>query len=410
MTHSSTITLLRKLYFCFFGAVFLLSTPSFCLADNIPAADKLISKGGYALSKNGEITYSANSNTSFIPASTIKLVTSLAALKILGADYRFHTRIFLDAKQNLIIQGLGDPFLVSEKVEAITRLVTEQGITEIEDIILDDSAFSLASPTDGSQNSKNPYDANCSALAVNFNSLPLKVLHKAKVQSPEPQTPYLPIMGQIGHSLPSGRHRVNIDAFPKQATLSNSLLYCGQLFQAFLEKYGVQVKGGIRHGQVPADARRLLDFTASETLSELIESCLLSSNNFMANQLYLSLGSKKYGSPATWQKSRKAMTDFIREELQLSAEQITMVEGSGLSPKNRITPEAMIRVLEHFRKHASLIPLKYGTRMKSGTLSKSGVFCYAGYIPRGNTANSFVIFLNQRQNRRDNILKILYRQ
>jgi D-alanyl-D-alanine carboxypeptidase/D-alanyl-D-alanine-endopeptidase (penicillin-binding protein 4) len=409
-----SIKLLLKLYPCFLGAVFLFTsfpnTVQVCLANEIPAANQYIQNGGYALSRNGKITHSTNSNTLFIPASTIKLVTSLASLEILGPDFRFHTRIYLDAKQNLIVQGFGDPLLVSEKVNTITKLVAEQGIIQIQDIILDDYAFSLDSPVDGSQNSKRPYDVNCSALAVNFNSLPLQIIHEAKVKSPESQTPYLPIMGQIGKNLSSGIQRVNIDAFPEQTKLSNSLLYCGQLFQVFLEKHGIQVNGSIKHGHIPAKTEPLLDFIASETVSALIESCLLSSNNFMANQLYLALGVKKYGFPATWEKSQRAMKTFIEEELQLSKQQLTMVEGSGLSSKNRITPEAMLLVLERFRSHAALIPIKYGTRMKSGTLTESGVFCYAGYIPKGKENEPFVIFLNQRQNRRDKILKLLYRQ
>ncbi len=174
-------------------------------------------------------------------------------------------------------------------------------------------------------------------------------------------------------------------------------------------QHGIEITGSIKRGQVPIQAVPLLSFKASETVSELIESCLLSSNNFMANQLYLALGSKKYGFPATWKKAKRVMDDFIVSELHLTTQQITMIEGSGLSEKNRITPEAMIQVLERFRSHASLIPIKYGTRIKSGTLSKSGVFCYAGYIPNGRENGSFVIFLNQNSNRRDQILKLLYR-
>lgn len=406
--------LLRKSIFSFFGAVFLFlflgCPPALCFGKDIPAANKHIKNGGYALGKNGNVLYSANLTTPFIPASTIKLVTSLAALHILGSDFSFHTKLYLDNQGNLIIQGFGDPFLVSEKVADIAQLVAKLGITEIRDIILDDFSFNLDSPTEGSGNSQKPYDANCSALAVNFNSIPLTIYPKAKVASPERQTPYIPLMGAIGSQLNSGYHRVNVDAFPKQGTLSNSLRYCGELFQALLTAQGVMVKGIIRRGKVPVNSSLLLNFKASETLSELIRSCLLSSNNFMANQLFLALGVKQYGLPATWQKSRAAISDFISQELRLDNEQITMTEGSGLSPKNRITPEALITVLERFRPYKSLIPIKYGTRMKSGTLSNTGVFCYAGYIPDRNKSRSFVILLNQKRNTRDQILKILYRQ
>lgn len=406
--------LLRKSTTTFFGAVFLfvffLSAPHLVVASEIPAIQKYIQNGGYALAKNGKILYASELKTPFVPASTIKLVTSLAALKILGQDFRFQTTFFIDKEQNLIIQGFGDPLLVSEKITRITQRIADLGISEIHDIILDDHAFALDSATDGSTGSKNPYDVNNSALAVNFNTLPLNVYRRAKIQSPEAQTPYIPLMGQIGANVSSGYHRVNVDAFPRQGELSNSLRYCGELFQALLKKQGINVKGTIRHGKRTEGSQLLLNFTASETVEELIESCLLSSNNFMANQLYLALGVKRFGYPATWQKSRLAMLEFIADVLQLRPNQITMVEGSGLSNNNRITPEALLVVLEHFRSHASLIPIKYGTRMKSGTLTKSGVFCYAGYIPNGRISSTFVILLNQKRNRRDQILKILYRQ
>ncbi len=406
--------LLRKTTFLFFGAVFLfahlLCFSPFLFAAEIPALQKQIQNGGYALAKNGKILYSANLKTPFIPASTIKLVTSLAALKILGPDFAFHTKLYLDKNQNLIIQGFGDPFLVSEKVAQLTELVAESGLTEIHDIILDDFSFALDSSPDGSAASKNPYDANNSALAVNFNSLPLHVYRGARIQSPESQTPFIPLMGYVGSQLTSGYHRVNVDAFPQEGTLSNSLRYSGELFQAFLKIEGIRIKGTLKHGQVPANAQVLIDFKASESVSELVKSCLLSSNNFMANQLYLALGVKRFGLPATWKKSRNVMNDFISQELKLTSQQITIVEGSGISTKNRTTPEALITVLEHFRPHASLIPIKYGTRMKSGTLNQTGVFCYAGYIPDGKSSRSFVILLNQKRNRRDQILKALYQQ
>lgn len=393
----------------FFILSFLL-LPPVVQGRELPEVQKYIKNGGYALSKNGQTVFSQNLEKNYIPASTIKLITSLAALEILGPDYRFSTRLYLDQKKNLYIQGSGDPFLVSEKVSAIAQIIAGQGISEIEDIILDDSAFALETGTAGSENSKNPYDAQCAALGVNFNSLPLTVVHKAKVQSAEPQTPYLPLMGQIGKELTTGNHRVNINSFPDRSSLSNSLLYSGQLFQSLLEQHGIKVTGEIKNDRVAPDTKLLVNYIAEETVTDLVTSCLLSSSNFMANQLYLAIGVAAYGLPAKWEKSREAMDNFIHNTLKLDDRQIVMVEGSGLSPQNRISSEAMISVLEKFKPYASLIPLKYGVRMKSGTLRKSGVFCYAGYFLKGKEVDPFVILLNQKQNWRDKILKSLYLQ
>lgn len=398
------------------GAVFFILLffllPNTGQSQELPGINKYITKGGYALSKKGKTVFSKNLKELFIPASTIKLVTSLAALEILGPEYRFSTQIYFNqTKKTIYVKGSGDPFLVSEKIREITKAIASKGILEIQNIVLDDSAFALEyKQTKGSDNSTNPYDANCSALAVNFNALPLKVLHNAKIKSPEAQTPYLAIMGQIGKELTSGYHRVNIDAFPQSGTLSNGLLYCGQLFKALLLEHGVTVTGTIKQSSVPPGTPLLHLYIANESVSDLVQACLLSSSNFMANQLYLALGVKQYGLPATWEKSQKAMNNFIHNALGLIDSQITMVEGSGLSMENRISPEAMIQVLKKFMPFASLVPIKYGVRMKSGTLRKSGVFCYAGYITKGKSNNPFVILLNQKKNGRDKILKILYGQ
>ena len=375
--------------------------------NELSELQKDVIHGGYALSKNGKISISRELTKTFIPASTIKLITGLAALEILGPEYRFTTRIFLDPEQNLYILGAGDPFLISEKITSIAKLIAEQGITEIQDIVLDDSNFALEGKADGSTTSTNPYDADNSALGVNFNSLPLQVVHNAKIRSPEAQTPYLPLMGRIGKSLQTGRHRVNISAFPDQGTLPNTLRYCGELFQATLGQLGIKATGEIRQGKIPPATEPLLEYHGPETVADIVRSCLLFSNNFIANQLYLVLGMVQYGTPATWEKSRLTVDAFIRDQLHLPETQVSMVEGSGLSLKNRISPEAMIQVLEKFKPYATLLPQKQGIRMKSGTLTD--VYCYAGYFKKGPALNPFVILLNQKMNSRDRVLNILYR-
>ena len=398
------------------GAVFLLFSSllpaTSCQARELQELNSIISNGGYALNKNGRTVFSKNLRKRFIPASTIKLLTGLAAIKILGPYYRFHTRIYFDKEyKTLYIKGSGDPYLVSEKVDEITAAIAAKGIVEIQDIVLDDSVFALEyAETKGADQTTKPYNANCSALAVNFNALPLDVLHKARVKSPEQQTPYLPIMGQIGKELPSGYHRVNIDAFPRYSLLSNGLLYTGQLFTALLARHGVKVEGTIKQGQVPPLTPLLYHYIAKETVRDLVKASLRSSNNFMTNQLYLSVGVKQYGFPATWKKSQKAMTVFSQTALGLDKNDIHIEEGSGLSKKNKISPEAMIQILEYFRPYADLVPIKYGVRMKSGTLRESGVFAYAGYVTKGTRLNPFVIMLNQKRNGRDRILKVLHRQ
>jgi D-alanyl-D-alanine carboxypeptidase/D-alanyl-D-alanine-endopeptidase (penicillin-binding protein 4) len=138
---------------------------------------------------------------------------------------------------------------------------------------------------------------------------------------------------------------------------------------------------------------------------------MLYSNNFIANQIFLAVGAAEFGYPATWEKSKQAVAGLLQEKFNLSAEDIRIVEGSGLSRKNRVSPLAMLKLLDFFKPYSRLLPEKDGIFMKSGTLE--GVYSYAGYFTEKEETDSFVLLLNQERNNRDMVLlllEVLYRK
>ncbi|MDP3478352.1 MAG: D-alanyl-D-alanine carboxypeptidase/D-alanyl-D-alanine-endopeptidase [Desulfoprunum sp.] len=366
---------------------------------------KLISHGGYAVTAHGAILRSHNMDVAFVPASTIKLVTCLAALKTLGADYRFKTTFFLDRNHNLTIKGSGDPYLTSDAVSQIAEELARQGLKQIRDIALDGSAFSVKDPADGTENSQNPYDAANGALAVNFNSIPITVLADHTVISGEQQTPRLPIMQEIGSRLAPGTYRLNSESFPARNPLPATLRYTGELFKAMFERQGIKVTGKIIAARTAGGMQPFFTYTSEKPVEDLVRSCLQYSNNFLANQLFLACGAERHGWPATWQKGRKAMQAFINTTWPKDKQAIIMIEGSGLSRKDQISPAAMLAVLETFKPYADLLKSKDGIPLKSGTMAD--VYCYAGYFPHDNDTDPFVIMLNQRENSRDELLALL---
>ncbi|MBC8208290.1 MAG: D-alanyl-D-alanine carboxypeptidase [Desulfobulbaceae bacterium] len=381
------------------------SCPVQAQTTNKDPAAHLIEYGGYLLSQDGRIIRSHDIDTSFIPASTVKLVTALAALEILGAEHRFTTRFYQDQSDNLYIQGSGDPSLISEEISHITQRLHQMGVRQINDLILDDSAFALKASTPGSENSHNPYDAPNNALAVNYNSLPLIVDNNGSVRSGEPQSPTLNLSRKIGRHLKSGWHRVNVEAYPGSGEITNTLRYSGELFSALLHRQGIVTHGAIRPGAVSSEAKLLYSHQSTRTVRDLVRDMLKYSNNFIANQLFLSCGAKEQGGAATWHKGRLTIRNFLTNRLNLSPGELHVVEGSGLSRENRSTPRAMIRVLEHFYPHKSLLTNKKDVSLKSGSLN--GVYCYAGYLPLDGQAQPFAILLNQKKNTRDYILRII---
>jgi D-alanyl-D-alanine carboxypeptidase/D-alanyl-D-alanine-endopeptidase (penicillin-binding protein 4) len=207
-------------------------------------------------------------------------------------------------------------------------------------------------------------------------------------------------MVELGRGLPIGEHRINVTANP-----DHPARLAGQLFRVFQQQAGISGTGEYGRRPVPATARLLLVHHCGQDLSELVRGLLEFSNNFTANQIFLALGAEKFGYPATWAKSRRAMNDFLGRD-PLLARDIHLEEGSGLSRRNQVTVRAMLRVLELFEDYAGLLSEKQQCLLKSGTLS--GVYSYAGYLPCPNGRDRIVIILNQQRNNRDKVLGILW--
>jgi D-alanyl-D-alanine carboxypeptidase/D-alanyl-D-alanine-endopeptidase (penicillin-binding protein 4) len=364
----------------------------------------LISKGGYLVAGRTP-PLGFQENQPFIPASTLKILTSLAAIAELGEDYRFTTNFYLDTDNNLYIKGFGDPFLTSEIVADIALHLRQLGITELNSIFLDQSSFALGNERADAANSMNPYDAPNGALVVNFNALPLHITESGNISSGEPQTPLLPLMEEVAASLPAGFHRVNVAAIVAKPDSSLSLRYTGELFTAQFLASGIAVKKGFSAATATPELSLIYSYISQQSLAEIIEACLKYSNNFIANQLFLACGMNVYGAPATWEKSRRFMDNYLQENFDDHSQAAVVNEGSGLSRKNRLSPSLLVAILDQFKPYAHLLPEKDSLPVKSGTLD--GVYCYAGYFRDGKRLSSFALLLNQNENNRDRLLKIL---
>ncbi len=357
--------------------------------------------GGYGVLWGNTHLYSKNLHQQFVPASSIKIFTALLAIETLGTDFSCQTTFYIDDKKNLTIQGGGDPFLTSESIAEIAGRLRYSGITTVTDIILDDSLFAVPQPVPGSENSENPYDAPCSALAVNFNALPFTVLKNGNVRSSEQQTPTLPMMKDFALQKKPGNYRINVSAKKETGNISNILRYTGELFKAFLEREGITVLGNIIQGKAAADAKVVFIYTSQKTLDDILRAMLHFSNNFIANQLFLLCGLEQFGAPATWKKARITAENFINASA-LQSNEIHIEEGSGLSRKNRISPYNMLHILTLFQKYKHLLTTKNAVLRKSGTLT--GVYSYAGYFSIRDWDIPFALFLNQQKNTRKILL------
>jgi D-alanyl-D-alanine carboxypeptidase/D-alanyl-D-alanine-endopeptidase (penicillin-binding protein 4) len=311
-----------------------------------------------------------NADEPFVPASVTKIVTAWLAMEVLGGDYRFETRFYLDNKRLLYVRGGGDPFLISEELARLaTELAAAIGKKPITGIVLDASYYPSNLRIPGIENIAESYNALNSALAVNFNTI-YAVRNGNKVRSAEPQTPITPLaISQFRLRGPNGTGRISLSQDP-----NISLQYAGELIAAFIKRAGGSMKGEISIGPVP-DGLKPVYSHRSHKLSEILVELLRASNNYIANQVFLEIGAHRLGGPVSLEKSLQVANELLAASGL--AEAIHLEEGSGISRKNRFTARGLAKVLELFAPHADLLRGRDGGMNKTGSME--GISTLAGY-------------------------------
>ncbi len=337
-----------------------------------------------------ETIYEVRKNQLFIPASNLKLITTAASLKSLGPNYRFSTRLYTTGKLegntlygDLYIKGYGDPKLVTEQMWLLVNELQNLPIRKIVgNIIADDTFFDPVSrvktwkKTGGSE----AYNAPLGALSFNFNTVTVYVSpgnnsgDKPRVIL-EPETQYLrianqartlkrgkrgqlivnrvdrgaydeiTIMGGISRSRPRARYFVNI---------TDPTNYALSVFKEYLGQAGVEVIGESFSGTVPKGAKLLINHK-SEPLALALRGLNKFSNNFVAEQILKTLAAEKFGPPGTTEKGLRILNDYL-QSLGFSKDKYTIVDGSGLSRQNRLTPHQIVKVLDVVREDLSIFP------------------------------------------------------
>jgi D-alanyl-D-alanine carboxypeptidase/D-alanyl-D-alanine-endopeptidase (penicillin-binding protein 4) len=350
-------------------ALLLLPVPALAGAKEKVAA---LAPSGVVLvmDEEGKELVAQNADKSFVPASVAKIVTAWLAMEVLGGDYRFETKFYLDDKRVLYIRGGGDPFLISEELAPLAeKLVAAIGKEPITGIVLDASYYPSDLRIPGIENTTEAYDALNSALAVNFNTI--SAVRKGKtVRSAEEQTPITPLaISEFQARGPQGRGRISLSKDP-----AVSLKYAGELIAAFISRAGGSVKGKISTGSVPEGLKPVYVHRQSRPLSEILSQLLLGSNNYIANQVFLEIGGT-LGGAVSLEKSLKVANAMLAANGL--AEDIHLEEGSGISRGNRFTASGLAEVLHLFEPHATLLRSGKGALFKTGTFS--GVRTLAGY-------------------------------
>lgn len=313
-----------------------------------------------------------NADKRMNPASTMKIVTTYAALDLLGPAYTWKTQALADGALregkldgNLYLRGSGDPSLTQERFWLLLRQLRARGISDIAgDLVLDRSAFRLPphDPAAFDNEPLRPYNAGADALLINFKSLRLTLapdpFTKTTLLIPETPAEGLRVSSRI--ALTDGecgdwREKLKIASEANSIEVSGNFANaCGekalhlapwsadlqveQLFRALWRELGGTLSGRIREGETPASAR-LLATHESPPLGEIIRDVNKWSNNVMARQLFLSMANER---PATPETAR------VRIDKWLQAKEVdgtVLDNGTGLSRNERVTAEGLGKLL-----------------------------------------------------------------
>jgi D-alanyl-D-alanine carboxypeptidase/D-alanyl-D-alanine-endopeptidase (penicillin-binding protein 4) len=328
--------------------------------------------------RRNDARLSNQAQTAVNPASLMKLVTTFAALELLGPTYAWRTGVYAHGTLNgqgvlegdLVLRGSGDPKLVVEQLWLLLRRLQAAGVREIRgDIVLDRSAFDVGeldtARFDGEGN--RPYNVGADALLLNFKSVSWRFTAQggAALASAEPRLAGMPASIPV-RALPGdcGDWRAKLGAdfsdplqprfaggFPgacgdavwHQAVLGPQR-YAQALIGALWGELGGRLTGTIREGRVPAGARLLFDWP-SPPLADVIRDINKFSNNVMARQLFLTLALEATQQPATAGVAERVVKDWAQAR-GLAMPELVMENGSGLSRIERISAASLARLLQ----------------------------------------------------------------
>ncbi|AMR66879.1 D-alanyl-D-alanine carboxypeptidase/D-alanyl-D-alanine endopeptidase [Aquipseudomonas alcaligenes] len=323
-----------------------------------------------------------NADVSVNPASTMKLVTTYAALELLGPTHQWRTEFYGDGplkdgvlNGNLYLKGGGDPKLNMEKLWLMMRDLRANGVQRITgDLVLDRSHFhhpSLPSFNDDGGDPNKPFLVGPDSLLVNLKAVrmvartsggkvsvmmepPLtnvridnqvKALGGGKCPA-WPDVRYNPVTQYDGTTLVvTGKLTEGCSAQTYLALLDHPGYAAGAV-RAIWQELGGSILGKDRVGDVPKKAQ-LLARTFSPDLTEVIRDINKYSNNTMAQQLFLSLG-QSFRDRADADDA-KAAQRVIRSWLAkkgITAPHLVIENGSGLSRAERVSAREMAGMLQ----------------------------------------------------------------
>ncbi|MEA5553362.1 D-alanyl-D-alanine carboxypeptidase/D-alanyl-D-alanine-endopeptidase [Anabaena cylindrica UHCC 0172] len=317
--------------------------------------------------------YSLDSNKYFIPASNAKLFTTAAALQKLGKDFRIRTSIYQDGDGVLRVVGRGDPSLKNTQLTILAKQLYQKGIREVKQLIADDSYFQgeIVHPSWQWEDVQAYYGAPVNSLIVNENASvltlspqnigqPLKInwaepiesywwkVENNSVTTQEDELGYVEVTRDLKGQILRIKGQLAVNSKPDITALAvfNPIENFLRHFHLSLATQGITVKQ-TSFSRNSSKNEQEIAAIESPLLSELLVETNINSNNLYAEALLRTLANKqplpknKTTADVGLQVLKTTLT-----ELGVDPESYIIVDGSGLSRKNLISPAALVQLLQ----------------------------------------------------------------
>lgn len=358
------------------------------------------------VAETGEILYERNGEKRFTPASNAKLVTGAVGLTVLGPDYRWKTRLVADGpiehgtlEGNLWIVGGGDPALERDELRAWIKHLLKAGIRRIRgDVIGDDRVFTQPIWGEGWMwdDLYAGWSAGVSGLQLSPNTVSAAVVPGADLGDDtelvlRAEGPALPIRNRVLTGAPGSEIRLQFvppaeggdvelrgwvplgpDSVRLYLAAPHPTLYLLDWMRRLLAHADIKVEGRFRRAMADewAEEEFWSHSTLSNPFSRLLGEMLKPSDNQMAETILRTIGFEEgnAGSPAEG-------IDVVESTLAdwgIESGAINLVDGSGLSRYNEVTPNGIARMLRAVWRHPDFKTFYYGLPVAGvdGTMSR----------------------------------------
>jgi len=409
---------------------------------------------------NGKMLGGRNTNLACITASTMKTVTSTAALELLGADFRFETPVYLDGeihgntlRGNLVVEGHGDPTLGSVYFKDNLDIVNEvlvalkyQGITTIEGaVIVDNSRYYYPAYNGDWCADDLAWDYGMGLHALNYCDNRMKLVFKSNGDGTienahfEPNVPGVQIINKLRRG---SEDNVGVlleyanPAIVLTGTAADTTYYFnvsnptpGSLLIDSLSR--TLTASGIKLGNktISESNRRWLLLThKSPLMSDIIFSLLERSDNMFTEALLKAIAVNSNREPTA--AEGVAVIDSLLTARGVDASGKFQYDGSGLARNNKAPVQFFADMLTYMSERRfgtqqlRLVDLmtRIGINAKIGTqvpyssisgmiASKSGsmrdVQCYVGYFPANEPKYAWAVLVNNWHGTRSNLKEMI---